>query len=286
LITGATGQISSNIFPHLKSSGHKLRALVHSPDKAGQLKEQGIEVQVGDLSKPWTLAPAFAGCDTVWILCPGGPRAPEQSSNALWAARQGGAQHVVRMSAVGAAHDAPTINSRLHALADEELAHSGLSHTILKPHFFAQNLLGMAGQTVASEGTIYLALGEGRLGLVDTRDISEVAAKVLANPAPHAGKTYTLTGPASVNMSQVAVAFSEALGKPIKYVPIPLEAARAGMAKWGMDDWMVNFMSDYLVAYSKNWGDLVTDDVKKITGKAPHSIAEFVRDFAGAFGKK
>jgi uncharacterized protein YbjT (DUF2867 family) len=65
---------------------------------------QGVEIQVGDLEKPWTLGPAFVGADTVWILAPPGPRAPEQCSNALWTARQGGATRVVRMSAFGAAH--------------------------------------------------------------------------------------------------------------------------------------------------------------------------------------
>ena len=138
LITGATGNVSSGIIAKLKGPGHSLRALVHSPEKAAALKQQGIEVHAGDLEKPWTLGPAFAGADTVWILTPPGPRAPEQSSNALWAARQGGAKHVVRMSAVGAAHKAPTINSRLHALSDAELAASGIPFTILKPHFFAQ----------------------------------------------------------------------------------------------------------------------------------------------------
>jgi len=131
LVTGATGLVSSGIMAGLKGSGHKLRALVHHPEKVAALNQQGIETFVGDLHKPWTLPAAFAGADTVWILTPPGAQAPEQSSNALWAARQGGASHVVRMSAIGAAHAAPTINSRLHALSDAELAASGIPFTIL-----------------------------------------------------------------------------------------------------------------------------------------------------------
>ena len=91
LITGATGNVSSGIIEQLKGSGHKLRALVRNPEKAAALKQQGVEVHAGDLDKPWTLEGAFAGAETVWILTPPGPRAPVQSSNALWAARQGGA---------------------------------------------------------------------------------------------------------------------------------------------------------------------------------------------------
>jgi uncharacterized protein YbjT (DUF2867 family) len=283
LITGATGNISSGIITQLKGSEHRLQALVRNPEKAQDLKRQGVELRVGDLEKPWTLGSAFAGADTVWILAPPGPRAPEQCSNALWAARQAGARHVVRLSAIGASHTAPTINSRLHALSDAELAASGIPFTILKPHYFMQNLL-MAAQSIAQQGAMYFALADGKMGLIDSRDISEFAAHVLTN-AGHEGKTYTLTGPASVSMHQIAAAISEAIGKTVKYVPVTAEAERKTILQMGIDEWMANLLSDYSAAYSLNWGDLVTDDFQRVTGKSPRSIAQFAKDFAGAFGK-
>ena len=284
LITGATGTISSGLIAQLKGSEHRLRALVRNPEKAEELKWQGVEVRVGDLEKPWTLGPAFAEADTVWILAPPGPRAPEQCSNALWAARQGGAKHVVRMSAFGAAHTAPTINSRLHALSDAELVGSGMPFTILKPHFFMQNLM-MAAQSVAQQGALYFALADGKMGLIDSRDISDFAAHVLTTEG-HEGKTYTLTGPASLSMYQIAAAIGEAVGRTVTYVPVPVEGARQSMAQMGMDEWMVNLMCDYFTAYSANWGDLVTDDFQCLTGKSPRSIEQFARDFRGTLGKQ
>ena len=283
LITGATGNVSSGIIANLKGSGHQLRALVRNPEKAEALKQQGVEVHIGDLEKPWTLAPAFAGADTVWLLSPPGPRAPEQSSNAVWAARQGGAKHVVRMSAVGAAHTAPTINSRLHALSDAELAASGIAYTILKPHFFSQNMM-MAAQGVAAQGTIYLPMADGKMGIIDSRDISDFASHVLTNPG-HEGKTYTLTGPASLSVDEMAAMIGSAVGKDVKYVAVPLDAGMQAMSQMGMDEWTVNLFRDYMAAYSTNWGDFVTDDFKKVTGKAPRSFKQFATDFAGVFGK-
>lgn len=188
------------------------------------------------------------------------------------------------MSAVGAAHDAPTINSRLHALSDDEIAGSGLPYTIVKPHFFAQNLL-MGAQAAAQSGMLYLAFGEAKLGLIDARDISDFAVHVLANPKGHEKKTYTITGPASISMHEVAKAIGDAVGKPMQYVPVPVEAAQEAVTKMGADEWMVDMLGDYFTAYSRNWGDLVTEDFQKITGKAPRSIADFARDYAGAFGK-
>jgi len=284
VITGATGSVSSGILSNLKNAGHNPRALVRNPEKAEGLKKQGIDVRICDLEKPWTLEPAFEGADTVWLLAPPGPRAPEQSSNGLWAAKQAGAKHVVRMSAVNAAFNAPTINSRLHALSDAEVAASGIPYTIVKPHFFAQNLM-MAARSVAQEGAMYMAMGEGRLGMIDLRDISDFAAHVLTHSG-HEGKTYTLTGPVSMNLHQVAEAVGKGLGKPVKYVPIPVEAAHRAMIEMGMDPWMVNFTTDYLKAYSANWGDLANGEFQAVTGKAPRSIEQFARDFAGAFATK
>lgn len=283
LITGATGNISSGIITQLKGSGHRILALVRHPEKAEELKRQGVELRVGDLEKPWTLPAAFAGADIVWMLAPPGPRAPEQCSNGLWAARQAGIKHVVRLSAIGASHTAPTINSRLHALSDAELIASGIPFTILKPHYFMQNLL-MAAQSVSQDGAMYFALADGKMGLIDSRDISEFAAHVLTS-AGHEGKTYTLTGPASISMHQVAAAIGEAIGKGVKYVPVTVDAERQAILQIGMDEWMANLLGDYSAAYSANWGDLVTDDYRRITGKAPRSISQFATDFAVAFGK-
>ena len=281
LITGATGNVSSGIIARLKGSTHRLRALVRNPEKAEELRRQGVELQVGDLEKPWTLAPAFAGADTVWILAPPGPRAPEQCSNALWAAKQAGARHVVRLSAFGAAHTAPTINSRLHALSDAELAASGMPFTILKPHYFMQNLL-MAARNVAERGVMELALADGRMGIIDARDVSDFAAHVLTNTG-HEGKTYTITGPAAVPMHEVAAAISAAIDRAVKYVPITLDDQRQWLLQMGIDEWTANLLWDYSAAFSANWGNLVTDDFQRVTGKAPRSIAQFAKDFAGAF---
>jgi uncharacterized protein YbjT (DUF2867 family) len=131
---------------------------------------------------------------------------------------------------------------------------------------------------------MYFALADGKMGLIDSRDISEFAAQVLTTTG-HEGKTYTITAPASVSMHQVAAAIGDAIRKAVKYVPVTVEAQRQSILQMGIDEWMANLLSDYSAAYSANWGDLVTDDFQQLTGKAPRSIAQFCKDFAGAFGK-
>jgi uncharacterized protein YbjT (DUF2867 family) len=281
LITGANGNVSSSLIAALKGTKNTIRAMVRNPAAAEKLKAQGVETCIGDFELPSTLTKAFEGVDAAWLLTNNGPRSPEHMSKAIYAARKACVPHVVRMSAIGAAYNAPTINSRLHAMSDAELAASGLPYTVVKPHFFMQNLM-MFAQSVAKEGTLYAALSDARMGMVDTRDIAEFAAKVLTTGG-HEGKTYVLTGPASISMNQVAEHIGTAIKKPVKYTPVSVEQACASMAKMGMDAYAVNMMADYFTAYSANWGDLVSSDFQNLMGKAPRSIADFSKDFGAAF---
>ena len=81
----------------------------------------------------------------------------------------------------------------------------------------------------------YFALGDAKLPMVDVADIASSLAAILRDPKPHAGKTYTLTGPTAISLHQFAAAVGEAIGKPVTYVPVPVAAAVDSFEKMG--DW-------------------------------------------------
>ncbi len=159
---------------------------------------------------------------------------------------------------------------------------SGLPYNIIRPHFFMQNTM-MAAQTVASEGVVYMAFKDGKVGMIDVRDVADVAVKVLTEDG-HEGKTYTLTGPASISFHDVAAALSKALGKQVNYVDVPLEAAQQGMISMGLPEWVANAFGKYFEVFSEGYGDFTTPDVEEITGHPARSYETFARDFAQVFG--
>jgi uncharacterized protein YbjT (DUF2867 family) len=273
LITGANGVVSSALLRSLPTGGIEVRALVRDLAKAPQLP--GVKVVIGDLDDPSSLPPAFAGVDTVWLLTAMGPQAPHQSMNAVWAARQAGVRHIVRMSAIGAGYDAPTRNGRLHALSDAELMASGIGWTIVRPAFFTQNLLG-----AVVGGVLYGATGEGRVGMIDARDIADFGARVLTDPARHAGKTYTLTGPASISLRQVAADLQQVLGTSIAYQPISADQAFTAMRQAGLPEWTAAVNAEYATAYASGWGDYTTPDFAIVVGRPARDLATFARDHA------
>ncbi|MFQ5932031.1 MAG: SDR family oxidoreductase [Nitrospiraceae bacterium] len=282
LITGATGNVASLVIPSLKSEGAELSALVHNPDKAQDLKNFGVEVFVGEYDKPETLAPALEGASTVFLAIPAHERASQWASGAIAAAKQAGGPRIVRLSALKADPDGPTDNTRQHGHTDLELKSSGLPYSILRPHFFMQNVL-MAAQSILSDGVMYWGMGDGKLGMIDVRDIADVAVNVLLDGS-HNSETYELTGPATVSFHDVAASLSAAVGREVKYVPVTIEAIEDSIRGAGWGEWAATVFGQYHKAFSEGWGDYTTDAVKAITGQAPRSFENFAKEvFAPAF---
>lgn len=283
LVTGATGAVSGALLTTLKDSGHTIRALVRDPARAASSVPSATEVAVGDLGDPRSLPAAFAGVHDLWLLVANGPLAPEHSANAVWAARQAGVERVVRLSAVGAAHDAPTRGARLHALSDRELRESGMRWTILRPLWFMQNLLGAAGE-VSARRTLSLAVGAGRLSMIDVRDVAAFAARVLCDePDAHHGKTYTLSGPRSLSPAEVGRRLTTILGAPVAYEAVSGAARRATLLGHGVPPWITDMIVEYEEAYATGWGDFVTTDFPDVVGHAPRDVDDFLRDHVAAF---
>ncbi len=283
LVTGATGNVGGGVIASLTAMGASVRALVRDESKAQGLRGAGVEVVIGDLEKPETLDAAFSGVDKVFLATPASPGQVSLAHNAIAAAKRAGSPHIVRLSA-GAVKEMPGALPRVpaqHAEIDVELKASGLPYTLLRPHFFMQNTM-MAAPTVASDGALYLAMKDGRIGMIDVRDVVDVAAKVLTE-AGHEGKTYGLTGPASISFHDVAAGLSKALGKEVKYVDVPPEAAREGMVGMGLPEWLVDAFGEYTTAYSEGYADFTTNDFEEITGHPARSYETFARDFSEAF---
>ena len=283
LVTGATGNVGGAVIASLTAMGANIRALVRDESKAQGLRDAGVEVVMGDLDKPETLDAAFSEVDRVFLVTAPNPAQVTQASNGIAAAKRAGNPLIVRLSAgaFNTAPDSPPRVTRQHAEIDAELKASGLPYTILRPHNFMQNTL-MAAQTVASDGAVYVPWKEGKAGMIDVRDIADVAAKVLTE-AGHEGKTYGLTGPASISFHDVAAGLSKALGKEVKYVDVPLEAAREAIVGMGLSEWIADALNEYSKAFSEGLGDFTTNDVEEITGHPARSYETFARDFAQAF---
>jgi len=277
LVTGATGNIGMLVIPKLIGAGATVHAFVRNAEKAKPLEDAGAKIFVGDFEDPKALDNAMIGVDTVFSITPPNPRSVEQASETMNAAKRAeNPPAFVRLSVVNAALDAPTENARLHGVTEKELKESGLRFTILQPHFFMQNIWGSV-QTIAEQGKMYWGMGNGKLGMIDVRDIVDASVEVLLNRS-FGNKTWKITGPVAITFHEAASAIALAIGKPVNYIPVDLETVRNGMKQLGFDEWFADVMAQYSKAYSEGWGDFTTGDFAELTGKPARNISQFATE--------
>lgn len=279
LVTGATGNTGSGLVPALRDAGVDVRAFVRDESKAQPLKDVGVEIVVGDLDQPETIDPAVEGVDKIFLLTWNGPTEAQQGRNVIEAAKRVGNPHIVRYAGWGSEKSRIIKNQQQ---VEEALKSSGLPWTMLKPTFFMQNTM-MAAQTVASDGMIYWDMKDGKLAMIDVRDAIDAAAAILTGSG-HEGNTYILTGPTSISFHDVARTFSKVLGKDVKYVSVPGEAAIESMVGMGIPEWIAKGYAELSEGFVEGFADSVSDKVLTLTGHPARSFEQFATDFAQVFG--
>jgi uncharacterized protein YbjT (DUF2867 family) len=279
LVTGATGNTGSGLVPALLAGGADVRAFVRDEAKARPLQEAGAEVVIGDLDRPETIRPALEGVDKIYLLTWNGPNQARQAENVVEAAQRAGTPHLIRQSAWGSPQS--RIVEHIER-AEAAVKASGLPWTMLKPTFFMQNTM-MAAETIASDGVIYWDMGDGRLAMIDVRDIVDAAVAVV-NGEGHEGQSYILTGPEPISFHDVAATFSAVLDKDVNYVNVPGEAALQSMVNMGMPEWVAKGYVELSDGFREGFANSTTDNVENLTGHPARSFEQFARDYAQVFG--
>jgi len=211
LVTGSSGNVGGPLLDALRAHG---AAAIGAHQTATPSDDQ---CRLLDFLQPSTFPTALEGVDRVFLMRP-----PPISDTKRYirpfitAMSNAHVEHVVFLSLMGVNRVMP------HWQIEQDLRESGLGWTMLRPAFFAQNLGAAYLTDIRDHDRIRLASGNGRTSFIDTRDIADVAALVLASPPEHRGKAYTLTGPQAIGYHEVASRLSASLARPICYEPIGL----------------------------------------------------------------
>ena len=125
---------------------------------------------------------------------------------------------------------------------------------------------------------------EDALDLIATEDIGRVAAAILADPAPHAGKSYDLFGPVILDMKQIAEIFSATLGRSITYVPIDSETFIANVKRAkNFDAYLLQHLASLGQDLKEGRPAGMNDLVEQLSGQKPMQMAEYVLRNRSAF---
>jgi uncharacterized protein YbjT (DUF2867 family) len=277
LITTA-GKVGAETARLLAQRGEPVRVLVRDPEKATALAQAGAEVAQGDLEVPATIDAAMKGVSTVVLVS---PAIPAQELNVVASAVRAGAGHVVKITSKASA-DSPIARRRGQAEIENGLIVSGLGYTLLRNNAYLQNFL-MAAPSIAKTSSFGSAARDGRVGMIDTRDVAAVAAEIAAAPVPHAGKTYWPAGPEAITFSDAAAALSKVLGRPITFHPLTVEEQTQAMVEIGLPESLAAMNAQAVALFADGDSDYVTGDVPSILGRPARTFEQFATDYAAAF---
>ena len=214
LVTGATGTVGREVVAQLLAAGEHVRALSRDPSRARF--DGRVEVIAGDLKKPETLPAAVAGVDRVFSLAVG-PQIGAQEGNLAQASNKAGVRRIVNISVLGAGEAGRGGVAEWHTAGEQAIQNSGVPWTVVRPGAFMSNALFWKG-TIKGLGKVFSNYGDGKTTPIHPRDIAAVAVRALTSPG-HEGKAYPLTGPQAISVAEQVRILSEAIGKPIEYVP-------------------------------------------------------------------
>lgn len=296
LVTGAAGAIGAvgrTVVEILRKNNRKVRALVHRLDERSEdLSALGAEVIVADLTRGADVVRALDGCRRMYFGMSVSPPYLQATIIAAAAAKEiPDFEVLVNISQMTVSQMTLTTmteskQQQVHWLGEQALNWSGLPVVHVRGTIFMEHpfFSAFAAASIIENGTIRLPFGGAKTSPVAAYDVARVIATILEKPNTHIGKTYELTGPRSMDMTEIAQEYAEALKRTVKYVDTPFsEWVERELRLQNLPEHVSNHFQVMAKLHAENRYDRLTDDVLEITGQKPIGIKEFVANHPDIF---
>ncbi|HUA10236.1 MAG TPA: NAD(P)H-binding protein [Candidatus Acidoferrales bacterium] len=277
LVTGATGNVGSQVARTLARSGAFVRVLTRNPDHVNL--PGNVDVVRGDFTDPETLARTADGADGIFLMLPAMDANLEEGVKRA-------APHVERIAFLSSALvtiDASNTSfiAQRHAAVENAIKVSGTAWTILRPGYFAANALRWWLPQLRTSDVLRWPYPTARFAPIHERDMAEIAVLGLTSSA-HANRVYDLTGPAAVTAAEQLEFIGRATRRNLRFEEVTGEAGLASLS----------FLPPQLAqGILASWEQatrnepFVTQDVARVLGKPARSFEEWASDNAAAFAK-
>ena len=247
LVTGGTGFVGPKIVHALRARNLDVRVLARRPESQERLTSWGATVVRGDVTDPTSLEAAVAGCTHVVHLVAIIKGRPQDfhdvmtagTQNLVTAAKNGGVERFVLMSALGTSEETaanvPYFAAKL--AMEREVAASGLEHVVFRPSFVfgadGGTLPTFVKQVKLSPVVTVIGPGEQRSQPIWVEDVAAYFAASVDKPEA-ANRTFELGGPDTVTWNELYRTIARVLGKRRRLVHVPWGVARTGalLTQW------------------------------------------------------
>lgn len=279
LVTGATGNIGTELVKHLRTDGARMRVITRDEKKVAHL-DASVERVIGDRHDPSIIRQALQGVDKVFLL-PVLLDNHEADRLLIEAAKQAGVQLIVQISSGAVRMETKGGIGGLHREIEQLIEDSGIAWTFLRPGGFMSNTLQWVA-TIKSQSKVFNPTGEGKTAPISPYDIAAVAAVALISSG-HEGKAYDLTGPELLSAHEQVEILSKVIGRSIECVDIPIEVAVKSAIANGLPEILVESLAEIWKRIRAGGGTFQTSEVKRLTGRPAQTFETWCHEYRSAF---
>src|SRR3954469_12842700 len=283
-VTGITGQIGGVIGRILLAAGRPVRAIVRNIDKGTIWKNRGCDGALATMEDAASLAAAFRGMESVLALVP--PNFEPQPGllearaigatlrSALHTARPA---RVVYLSTIGAQVPRENLLTQ-HTIIEQALSDLPMSVTILRPAWFMENCRWDVA-AAREQGVIpsFLQPLDKPVPMVATADIGELAAALLQESS-NGHRVVELEGPHRVPPNEIAAAFANVLGRPVRMQIVPRNSWSELFKSQGMKNPVPRMRM--LDGFNEGWIEFKSDEADSCKGNI--ALEPVLRGLVGA----
>jgi uncharacterized protein YbjT (DUF2867 family) len=283
LVIGATGKVGGEVVKELLGRGADVRALTRKQPKPGTFPG-AVEIALGDLNGPVSIAEAIKGVDKLFLLIGGENVSVEliQALTAYGLSKKAGLKHVTYVSVFKADQFLEVPHFANKYAVEEAIRVGGMPYTILRPAYFLQNERRLKPE-LTGVGVYPIPAGNRGLAVVDVRDLAEAAAISLTEEG-HNGKTYDLVSSEMLTGPDATATWSKLLGKEITYAGhADLDGFEGRLREKGTPSWLAYDLRAMYQGFAERGFSNTEDQTARfaaLLGHQPRTYSGFAKELA------
>jgi uncharacterized protein YbjT (DUF2867 family) len=252
LIIGGTGTLGRQVVLQALTKGYSVRCMVRNFRKANFLKEWGVELVYGDLTRPETIPPCLKGITVVIDASTSRANELDSLKKVDWdgklylieAAKAAYIKRFVFFSAQNVEQFENIPLMRLKYGIENKLKKSNLSYTIFRLTGFYQGLIEQYAIPILENFPILVTNENTYISYMDTQDIAKFCLRSLQIPQT-TNQTFFLSGSRGWVSSEIITLCEQLAGQQAKIQRIPLFVLKFVSNFFGFFEWGQN-ISDRL----------------------------------------
>jgi len=252
LIIGGTGTLGRQVVLQALTKGYQVRCLVRNFRKASFLKEWGVELVYGDLTKPETIPPCLKGITAIIDASTSRASELESLKKVDWegklclieAAKVANIQRFIFFSAQNVEQFENIPLMKIKNGIEIKLKESGIPYTIFRLTGFYQGLIEQYAIPILENLPIWVTNENIYISYMDTQDIAKFCLRSLQIPQTK-NQTFFLSGSKGWASSEIINLCEQLAGQQAKVQRVPLFILNLVSRFFGFFEWGQN-ISDRL----------------------------------------